>query len=400
VAAKNISLGANDSNNNGGTGFTDNIDVYPIFNYDMHGPEYTYLFNTAQPATVAVNLWDYTVKLKVFLIDGGSGSCNAANNLAYGTKIVFNAQANHNYYFVVDGYQGAAGNYRLAVTAFTPTDGPQIQTARPIFQWPAIEGSKTYTLQVSTSSSFSSLLINTITSKTSYAVGKALPSNKQIYWRVKTSNGSYLYMPKGHFGFKTGTPPSAPTLSSPSANGLLTNYTPLLDWSSSTLPSGVSLNNYQVQVALDSIFTNIVLDQSTSQSSYQVISPAFTPDTRYYWRVQALGSNGNTSNWVTSYFRAAMLPTTLISPANSTSPVLATVRPTFTWNLVTGVSSYTIQVSTSSIFSSTLVNLKVSGTAYTPTTNLPTSKVLYWRVRAEGANGPSVWSPPFSFHTP
>ena len=401
VEAKNISLGASDSNNNGGTGSTNNIDTYPIISWDMHGPEFTYLFNTAQPATVAVNIWDNTVKVKAFLIDGGSGNCNATNGLAYGTKIVFNALADHNYYFVVDGYQGVAGNYRITVDAFTPMDGSQIQTARPIFQWPAIKGAKTYTLQVSTTSNFASLILTASTSSTRYAVRKALPSNKHLYWRVKTNTGSYIYMPKGRLGFKTGNPPSVPKLSYPSANSLLKNYTPLLDWSNSTLPVGVSLSHYQVQVALDSAFTSMVIDQSTIQSSYPVSSPGFTPNTKYYWRVQAFGSNENYSNWSgASYFRAAMLPTSLISPANSTNPALTTSRPTFSWNLVTGASSYTIQISTTSTFSSMVVNTKASGTSYVPTKDLPLRKVLYWRVRAEGVNGPSLWSQTFSFRTP
>ncbi len=401
VAAKNIAVGQSDTNNNGGSGSTNNIDTYSITTSDLHGPEYTYSFMTAQPATVTVNIWDNTVKLSSFLIDGGSGSCNAANTLAYGTKIVFNALANHNYYFVVDGYAGVSGNYRIVIDSFIPMDGAQLQTARPNFHWPAIPGAKSYTLQASTSTSFSSLLVDKDLSSTSYALQSALPSNKQIYWRVKTNTGSPIYMPKGRLGFKTGNPPSLPKLSSPASNKLLTSYTPLLDWSSSTLPSGVSLSYYQVQVATDSTFSNLVIDEKPTQSSYQVSSPGLTPNTKYYWRVQAIGSNGHTSNWTsTRYFRAAMLPTTLISPANSTSPALTTLRPTFSWNPVKDITSYTIQISTSSSFSSTLVNTKVSATSYKPTKNLSAGKKLYWRVRAEGSNGPSLWSPTFSFKTP
>jgi hypothetical protein len=47
-----------------------------------------------------------------------------------------------------------------------------------------------------------------------------------------------------------------------------------------------------------------------------------------------------------------------------------------------------------------VVNTKASGTSYVPTKDLPLCKVLYWRVRAEGANGPSLWSQTFSFSTP
>ena len=208
-------------------------------------------------------------------------------------------------------------------------------------------------------------------------------------------------MPNGRLGFKTGNPPGVPKLSYPASNGLLTSYTPLLDWSNSTLPSGVTLTYYQVQVSLDSTFNNLVVNEKPTQSSYQIGSPAFTPNTKYYWRVQAVGSNGHTSNWtISAYFRAAMLPTTLVSPANSTSPAQTTRRPTFTWNPVTGITTYTIQVASSSAFSTTLVSTKVTGTTYTPTTNLTATKTLYWRVRAEGSNGPSLWSPVFSFKTP
>jgi hypothetical protein len=397
VSAKSIALGASDTNNNSGAGSTNNIDTYPIVNLDMHGPEFTYQFNTAQPATVAVNIWDNTVNLKAFLIDGGSGSCNAANGLASGTKIVFNAQANHNYYFVVDGYQGAAGSYRITVDALTPTDGSQIQTTRPIFQWPANVGVKTYTLQVSTTSTFASLLLNTSTSSTSYAVGTALPANQQLYWRVKLNTGSYLYMPKGYLSFKSGNPPGTPKLTSPVANGLLTAYTPLLDWSDATLPAGITLTNYQVQVSTDPKFATSFIDKTTAASSFPVTTP-LSPDTKYYWRVQALGSNGHTSNWSSaSYFRAAMLPTSLTAPANTASPAMTIFRPTFSWNTVSGASSYTIQISTSSAFSSLLINIKASGTSYLPTIDLPLNKVLYWRVRAEGVNGPSLWSPVWSF---
>ena len=167
------------------------------------------------------------------------------------------------------------------------------------------------------------------------------------------------------------------------------------------MPAGVSLTNYQVQVALDAGFTNIVIDQLTNKSAYQVNPPGLTPDTKYYWRVQAFGSNGSTSNWTSArYFRAAMLPTSLLLPANRTIPSLTTLRPTFSWTQVNVASSYTIQISTSSTFSTTFINTKTSGTSYTPSINLPANKVLYWRVRAEGSNGPSLWPTTFMFKTP
>ena len=79
----------------------------------------------------------------------------------------------------------------------------------------------------------------------------------------------------------------------------------------------------------------------------------------------------------------------LVSPGNnSTTP---NHKPAFKWNKVTGASSYTIQVSTSSTFKTMLVNAKVTPLTYTPTINLPAGK-LYWRVQANGPSGGGLWS--------
>jgi hypothetical protein len=38
------------------------------------------------------------------------------------------------------------------------------------------------------------------------------------------------------------------------------------------------------------------------------------------------------------------------------------------------------------------VNASTSPSSFTPTVDLPLGKVLDWRVRANGANGPGAWS--------
>ena len=67
---------------------------------------------------------------------------------------------------------------------------------------------------------------------------------------------------------------------------------------------------------------------------------------------------------------------------------------------VDGATSYKIQVSTSSSFGTKLISVKVLDSTFTPTTNLPKNKTLYWRVKALGPNGPSAWSDTFQFTTP
>jgi hypothetical protein len=58
---------------------------------------------------------------------------------------------------------------------------------------------------------------------------------------------------------------------------------------------------------------------------------------------------------------------------------------------VAGASSYTIQVSTNSSFTPLTVNATVVPSTYTPTISLPVG-TFYWRVKANGVNGPGLWS--------
>ena len=133
----------------------------------------------------------------------------------------------------------------------------------------------------------------------------------------------------------------------------------------------------------------------------------FTPgsdlnsNTKYYWRVRAVNdvsSVEHVSGWSKVWsFRAAMLPPNLLLPADESTEV--TLKPLFDWDDVTGAMSYTIQISLDPQFGTFLVNKPVNESTFTPTTNLPKNKVIYWRVRANGPNGPSNWSK-FQFTTP
>jgi hypothetical protein len=125
--------------------------------------------------------------------------------------------------------------------------------------------------------------------------------------------------------------------------------------------------------------------------------PALSDNQKYYWRVRACNqaAKPECSAWAKSYFREAMLTPGLLAPIPNDT--LTDTTPDFDWQDVAGASSYTIMVSTYSNFSSPLINLKVTGSSYTSTKILSKGKLLYWKVRANGANGPSPWSEIRSF---
>lgn len=87
---------------------------------------------------------------------------------------------------------------------------------------------------------------------------------------------------------------SAPTLKTVGTDGLTTDTSPFLDWSS---VSGAL--NYEVQVDNASSFANPIIDTTSNYSFY--ICSSLSPGT-YYWRVRAVDSNGNYGSWASGSF--------------------------------------------------------------------------------------------------
>ncbi|MDR3576001.1 MAG: choice-of-anchor Q domain-containing protein [Anaerolineaceae bacterium] len=190
--------------------------------------------------------------------------------------------------------------------------------------------------------------------------------------------------------------PAVPVLSAPANGGLVYISQPKLDWG-----DAANASSYQLEVAADSGFTNLVMPQqnlpgSSSQYSFTSELPA---NTRYYWHVRTLNSLNIQSAWSSTWsFRTALVTPALSSPANGS--IVNNLRPPFTWSTSPGATSYTLVVSANSSFSSPLLNLTFlpAVTGYIPTKDLPSGKKLYARVMANGAN-PSAWSS-ITFTTP
>lgn len=98
---------------------------------------------------------------------------------------------------------------------------------------------------------------------------------------------------------------------------------------------------------------------------------------------------------------------TLVSPAaDSTLPTTVGWRPTLKWKVVTGATSYELQIGTSKTFSTivypsapAVVHNVGNALEFTLDTDLPGNSRLYWRVRAVNADGAGKWSSARSFYT-
>jgi hypothetical protein len=290
-----------------------------------------------------------------------------------------------------------------------PVNGSTQNSLRPTFSWSASPGASTYSLIVSSSSNYSSPQLNATfnASITSYTPTKDLPAGNKLYARIMANGANPSAW--SSITFTMPLPPSVPALVYPTNDTLLTStsdppvYTPTLSWKPVTVPSGASaFDHYELQVSDKANFSHMLYPSDPLNPIDLTIPsfpiPASLPDNQsYYWRVRAYNKNNDFSSWAVFSFRTAVGMPTLVSPPNNPNTSPNSQRPVFSWNGPPDANSYTIVVSTSSSLTSPIINKTSTTTSYTPTSNLPSGKILYWHVRANGANGSSLWSSTWSF---
>jgi hypothetical protein len=274
----------------------------------------------------------------------------------------------------------------------SPANGATGVATNPTLSWNASTGATSYGLQVSTSSSFTTTVVNqTGITSTSYPVS-GLANSTTYYWRVNATNsGGTSAWSSPVWSFTTVVvPPSAPTLASPANGSATQSITPTLSWNTST-----GATSYGLQVSTSSSFTTTVVNQTGITSTSRAIS-GLSNNTTYYWRVNATNTAG-TSAWSSQVWSFITVPGAPIpiSPPNQTSPTISR-PPTLTWSAPAGGSaSYQVQVSTSSSFGTTIFNQSNITTTSRAVSGLSANVTYYWRVRAANAGGgTSAWSSP------
>jgi photosystem II stability/assembly factor-like uncharacterized protein len=201
---------------------------------------------------------------------------------------------------------------------------------------------------------------------------------------IKTTTGG-VYVPI----------PSVPVLVSPANNSNNVSMTPVLTWNASS-----NATSYTVQISTTPNFINIIDSATVTPTQYTVPNGKLNPTITYFWRVMAKNSFG-VSLWSTVWnFSTTAAPgaPTLILPVNNSVNIPLT--PNFTWNAVTNATSYKIQISTSSGFTSIVDSVTTLSTNYQiPAGKLNMSNTYYWRVNASNSFGTGSWSVVWSFST-
>ena len=276
-----------------------------------------------------------------------------------------------------------------------PPANASLCTLVPTMSWYSSQGATSYGLQISSNPTFTSLIlnINGITD-TQYSVQSGiLYSNTTYYWRVNATG------PGGTSGWSTIwqfsilSVPTPPTLITPPNGTLVMSLTPAFLWNAIGGPF-----SFRFQLATDSNFQNIIKDTITVGSVGNIV---LNYETTYYWRVSSITTSCGQGIWsIVFHFYtmpAPMAAPILISPPNHSAQGLT---PLFSWSLVAGAQNYRIQVSTSPIFNSSVINTIVTNPTYsTPPGVLSIFTTYYWRVGAINAVGQGPWSSVWDFHT-
>lgn len=291
----------------------------------------------------------------------------------------------------------------IAPTLREPVNNATNIAVNRLFGWYKVSNALSYQFMISTDSTFQSNVFNSgtyISDSTYYTVGLSI--NTVYYWKVRAGNseGFSTWSSFNKLTTAGGVNPLPVSLIYPANNATNVSQSVTLTWTSST-----SATSYLVMVSTTPTFSPFCggLMNATSYSANLL------PNTLYYWHVNAVNQYG-ASNWLdTRTFTTgsnggnngggsttALAAPTLVLPINQATNVA--MAPTLTWQTVTSASSYVLQVSANSAFSTTLVNQSVYTNSYT-FSYLTSNTTYYWRVRAVNYATTGNWSATRSYTT-
>jgi len=186
----------------------------------------------------------------------------------------------------------------------SPIATAQNQPTSLTLSWLASTGAVTYRLQVSTSISFATTVVNDSTLIGTSKAITGLTVGTKYYWRVNAKNTAGTSAYSTIWDFTTIVAAlDAPILVAPADLAINISTSPTLSWLAST-----GAATYRLQVSTDVGFGTTVYNDSTRTGLSQPIT-GLTIGTTYYWRVNAKNSGGTSAySTIWSFTTAAALP--------------------------------------------------------------------------------------------
>jgi hypothetical protein len=276
-----------------------------------------------------------------------------------------------------------------------PTNGITGEPAAVTLTWGTVAGATSYTLQVATTSTFGTTVLN----DAGLTVGNhritGLATGATYYWEVNETNGTTTSPWSTVWSFSTAAAaaPAVPVLATPANNAVNQATSLTLTWN-----ADARATSYAAELSTVSTFATTVFDQE-GLTGLNAAATGLSAATVYYWRVDASNASG-TSAWSAARNFTTATPITapvLVAPSNGATGVVT--GPTLQWGTVTGALTYAVQVSTSAAFATLTANQAGLTVASYPITGLANGTTYYWEASATNGTGTSVWSTVWSFTT-
>ena len=199
-----------------------------------------------------------------------------------------------------------------------------------------------------------------------------------------TVNKIYKFAPIGNV--------DPPVLILPANTSTSIALAPMFDWNDIA-----NATSYVLQISTISDFSQSVLEfQGITQSTYTPPYDTLSRGTVYYWRVMAKSALMSSLWSATWQFTTITLqtPTLIYPPSNAFGVPTA---PIFLWSSVAGAVSYHLQVSTVSLFATTIINQTDITNTQFQSPALDNGLRYYWRVRSYNGTIYSQWSLMWTF---
>jgi|GEM_PF-1196135 len=268
---------------------------------------------------------------------------------------------------------------------------------QPTLEWNEANGAESYELILSVNADFSDPVIdeNDLTT-INLEIDSDLDHDQIYYWQVRGVNAGGYGDWSEKFSFSTiPNKPGQVVLNTPSHESTGVELQPTLEWSSAE-----RAETHDLVLSAHEDFSNPVISESELSGTSFEIATDLVRDQTYYWQVRGVNA-GNTGPWSESFsfttFPEQPNTVVLIAPENGATGVAA--DSSFTWLSSEQAEQYTLQISESKSFESTMLDSTLADTSLAAGDLLGFDSTYHWRVKASNAGGESDWSEPWSFTT-
>jgi subtilisin family serine protease len=310
-----------------------------------------------------------------------------------------------------------------APTLVSPANNATDQNTSLTLDWDNVTGASGYVVQVSQSASFTSFVVNESTTSSQYAVS-GLSTSTQYFWRVKATNDDTESSWSSVWNFTTGDSEiqDCPWTFTDETGNNATIAIP------STINPTIGNRDIAEGDAIGAFFTDgdeeicagfAVYNGSSmgitvwGDDTYTTEKDGFANSEAYAlkaWDAQngvtldgiftvnsGPSSYSNDAITILASFSTEITPPTPTSPEDNSTDV--STSPTLQWTQISAATSYHLQVSTSSNFTSTLVDDNTLTAESYDLTDLGYLTEYFWRLRSLTDDDESDWSNVFSFTT-